>query len=234
MKILVGVDFVSESASKKRCVENAKILFGSKGESIYGKLKDLEKTKELVLPELTKLMATIDKATADELNKVNTLKPVKDMAANVKRLVSVKSLDGLLKNARSLKVPKALCDIHDAAPGWGMKPTEKYTPNVEPASTHGDELRKLQYVKETKPNFTQHLKDGLMRGQDKLELVTKQEKIKDTANDGKMVPVTSFYMRKVGTKKTHLVGRWQSGGMGWHYDRLPQSLRKASVATKVK
>ena len=234
MQIQVISDFTSESAGSKRSMDNAKILFGSKCESICNKLKSLAKTKELVLPELSKLMTALDKASPEEMEKVKNLKPVKNMVTNVKQLTSAKTFDGVMKNARSLKVPKALCDLCEKSTPWGLEPETKYTPNVNPESTHGNALRKLQYVKEDKSNFTQHVKDGLMRGQDKLELVIKQEKIKDTAKDGKMVPVTSFYMKKVGTKKTHLIGRWQRGGMAWHYDRLPQALRNAVTNVTVK
>lgn len=224
MHIQLQLGLVSESASKKKNVEKAKALFGKKGESVYSKLKSLESTKELVMPNLSKLLEIIDKASVEDMEKLGSRKSTDSVASVSKRLSSAKSLDGVLKAYRDLKIPKVLSDILKVETHWGMKKTEKYTPKVQPASAHGDELKKLEYVKESKAHFTQHIKDGLLSHRSDLELITKSGITKDPNNANKPVGTTEFYARK--GKKDILIGCWYVGGRGWHYDRLPKSIAK--------
>lgn len=221
MELQIKLGFTSEAANK-RCSDNAKILFGSRSDTVLSRLKELQKSKELVLPNVSKLLAILEKAKKEEIEKISQHKSCKKMVTDVHRLYRAKTINTLLKTHRELSIPKALCDIYEAFPQWGMEKTAKYSPNVDQSYVHGDTAKKLEYVKESKPHFTQHVKDALMRNRPDLELKLVEEKIKDTANDGKMVPVTTYKVFK--GKKSVVVGRWQRGGRGWHYDRLPATV----------
>lgn len=214
----------------KRQQANAKLLFS---DSLFTALKRIEGISEFVLPNLNRLFIVLDKANADQLKELASNKNVQAYVKKVESFSSATTIDQLLKTSRAMTLPKKLQLIHDSKPQWGLESGPKYSPNVMPAPVHGDELRKLQYVNESKAHFTQHLKDGLLRGQkrSKLVLETKDDKVKDTAND-KMVATTSFYIHDGSGGNKHLVGRWQKGGLAWHYDRLPQKLLRILHSSK--
>lgn len=230
MEIQLHLPQVVEAATKKQNDEKAKALFGNKGDAVCAKLKELSKTPELMLPKLTTLLAVIEKASVEEANKMASLKVTDAVIVAAKRLSRAKTLKALIEAHSSMRIPKVMQDLYDAKPQWGLEKNEKDSPKVEPGASHGNPLRKMEYVKETKAQFAQHIKDWLLRSNSELQLNTKSESIKDPADKNKKVSVTSFYINKKGVKRTFLVGRWQVGGRGWHYDRLPVALQRARTS----
>tara|TARA_B100000700_G_scaffold88627_1_gene99976 strand:- start:94942 stop:95685 length:744 start_codon:yes stop_codon:yes gene_type:complete len=213
----------AEKEKLARQKANARILFGSRWESIFNGLKDFESKPELVIPCASKLLQVLDKADGDKLEKFAEFKAIKSFVKSVEKLVDAKTMKELFAASNTLRLPKPLQSIHDSFPQWGMKQNSKYTPTVKLGSAHGDELRKLEYIKESKAHFIQHIKDGLMRNHSYLKLEIKNSKMDDPSGKGK-IEVASFYLTN--GSKSALVGRWQRGGQGWHYDRLPKSIAR--------
>lgn len=127
---------LSTSASKKQ-INSAKILFGSKGESIIKALEEASKSKFLATEQIDNLLAWLKQADEEAVQKYAGSAVGKKIVAPAKAYAANKSFDGKLKALAAIKFkaptargPKAGADI-GSVEKVGAKPSTKKKPEHE-------------------------------------------------------------------------------------------------------